>query len=262
MRETTLIFILTLLLIVFGMLVACGGDKDEPTADGDQPVVDGDEPADGDPDPDLDPDPDPDPEAEPEPEAELPSVSEHVGVDGGVVEHPNGAAVDIPQGALAEGTEITIEQTGIIPGEIESVGPVFRFGPEGQQFNSPVSITLPCDEGDLGALTGYWTAQGDESVWVDVGGESAGEGLWRVSVSHFSLGTVGLSVAPDGDEDIEPEPEPEGRVFRNLSFVPTGGASVSPGFSFSFSLGAPFTAAPSESANYVMKLNSIVLESD
>jgi hypothetical protein len=56
-----------------------------------------------------------------------------------------GTRIEIPPGALAQDTTITIARGGdpIVVGRAEGVSPVVRFAPAGTTFVSPVRLTLP-----------------------------------------------------------------------------------------------------------------------
>lgn len=97
----------------------------------------------------------------------------------GVVTSPSGASVTIPAAAVPAtdagevGTMVfSIEEhTSIVPtlaDGLESVGMVYRLGPEGFNFNTPVVISIPIPEGinleDVLGLTTYDAAIGSWQV--------------------------------------------------------------------------------------------------
>jgi len=53
-----------------------------------------------------------------------------------------GTRIEIPAGALQQDTEITIAPTDA-PLSQTATGPALSFGPDGTQFNTPITITLP-----------------------------------------------------------------------------------------------------------------------
>ncbi|MBI5787981.1 MAG: PKD domain-containing protein [Candidatus Schekmanbacteria bacterium] len=66
----------------------------------------------------------------------------------------NGVAVKIPAGALSENTVITIcemdeNSLSPLPSGISGIGIAIDFGPDGCQFSSPVTITIPYTDDDL-----------------------------------------------------------------------------------------------------------------
>jgi hypothetical protein len=73
-----------------------------------------------------------------------PSVSSKVPPEGGTVSIADGTSVSIPAGALAQNTTIQIsgEPNSVSINDVDLVGPVYRFGPEGTQFAQPVTVTL------------------------------------------------------------------------------------------------------------------------
>ncbi|HET9424484.1 MAG TPA: hypothetical protein VFO55_03860 [Gemmatimonadaceae bacterium] len=75
-----------------------------------------------------------------------------VGASGGSVSAGGGtASLDIPAGALASATPITVEQLEPGPADARVVGDVFEFGPDGTTFATPVTITLAFDPAALPA---------------------------------------------------------------------------------------------------------------
>jgi hypothetical protein len=75
-----------------------------------------------------------------------PSGGGTVGSNGGAVAAGDAAAVDIPPGALGANTPITITPTtAAAPDATDEVGTVYLFGPEGTQFEVPVTVTLAFD---------------------------------------------------------------------------------------------------------------------
>ncbi|MBI2787283.1 MAG: IPT/TIG domain-containing protein [Elusimicrobia bacterium] len=73
--------------------------------------------------------------------------------EGGRVETASKAAVDVPPNALEEDTEITLKRlpkdglrsASAEDGKKSAAGEAIEFGPEGTQFNTPVTIELPYD---------------------------------------------------------------------------------------------------------------------
>lgn len=72
-------------------------------------------------------------------------VKASIGPSGGTLEHPGGARLVVPAGALASTVELSIEGKPT-PGSdtlgATPVGAAFVLGPEGQQFLSPVQVVL------------------------------------------------------------------------------------------------------------------------
>ncbi len=74
-----------------------------------------------------------------------------IGLNGGSVCSPDlVASISIPAGALKTDTEISIEGTTIHPSG--NIGNVYEFGPDGTQFNKPVTITYKFIDEDLKGL--------------------------------------------------------------------------------------------------------------
>jgi hypothetical protein len=111
-----------------------------------------------------------------------------IGPSGGTVTTPDGVVIDVPQGALAAETLITVARAPNPPSG--AVGPVFELGPDGTQFSQPVTLTIPYDPAALGSTSpgdlmiatygsGGWSGQG----WalVDTGSDTV-----TAFVMHFS----------------------------------------------------------------------------
>ena len=76
------------------------------------------------------------------------TVKQVVGAAGGTLEHPTGAKLVVPPGALAADVELSItgaEAPGTGQVGAPAVGQAFVLGPEGQQFTAPLSIEVPVD---------------------------------------------------------------------------------------------------------------------
>src|SRR5579863_2275610 len=68
-----------------------------------------------------------------------------VGASGGTVSADDGTTVDIPAGALTEDVTITISANPFAPAmtQATSLAVAHQFGPEGQHFLKPISVTVP-----------------------------------------------------------------------------------------------------------------------
>ena len=107
--------------------------------------------------------------------------------DGGTVATEGGeASVEIPAGALAEDTTITI-QVEAASGEAKSS--IFDFGPDGTQFSAPVTLSIALDgapgEGEKAVLA--WQ---DGEDWIEVAGSALADGQVTGQVDHFTKFTV------------------------------------------------------------------------
>ena len=72
------------------------------------------------------------------------NISQSVGAAGGAVAASDGSSVAIPASALASDTMVSIHSTpnAAAPTSATVVGTLYTFGPEGQTFTTPVTITL------------------------------------------------------------------------------------------------------------------------
>jgi hypothetical protein len=135
-----------------------------------------------------------------------PHAAAMIGEQGGTVEVTDpqspifGARVDIPAGALARPTNITIGPVSASiapPPNIVSAGPAVKFSPEGLRFSVPVSITLPLTTVDDSALI-YEMANGTAAPAAAGDAEgpdqrlNAAERRIAYEAAHFSVRFPGL----------------------------------------------------------------------
>ncbi len=108
-----------------------------------------------------------------------------VATEGGVVATPSGkASVQIPAGALAADTEISIE---VLAKDSATEANVYDFGPDGTQFAQDVTISLDF-EGSAGAEQKAVLAYFDEDAgeWVEIPGSGLANGKVSGAVNHFT----------------------------------------------------------------------------
>jgi hypothetical protein len=113
--------------------------------------------------------------------------------EGGEVALDDGAAVNIPAGALADDTTITIESSepsNDLP-DLDSVtGLVYEFGPDGTTFEQPVELTLPLvgtPDADEEAVVSWLNT--DTNRWEDLQ-TTAGTDTVTAETTHFTLFVV------------------------------------------------------------------------
>jgi len=129
------------------------------------------------------------------------SVTASVGSEGAHVEHPDGASVDIPPGALTAKTTITIRKASqpdypSMPGAAKALSPVFSFEPHGQTFALDVVVTLKHSAG----AARIWSAQPDYPWEALPNGTDTG-GYAQSRVTHFSYFVALEGVVPDAGTD-------------------------------------------------------------
>jgi len=85
--------------------------------------------------------------------ASPPAVQQMVGAQGGTVTASDGSGAALPAGALASNVTISVTPTQSAPPPPAAtvVGTAVTFGPEGQQFAQPVTVTLSFDASSLPA---------------------------------------------------------------------------------------------------------------
>lgn len=112
------------------------------------------------------------------------------------------AQVVVPAGALAQNTEIEIEQTDAgappLPEGVVAFGPVFAFTPHGTSFAVPVSVTLPYDPASVpgGEKPRLYKTNASHSAWEQVPIGSIGATSVTAQVSSFSYFVVGSPPPP------------------------------------------------------------------
>ena len=131
-------------------------------------------------------------------------VTNSVGMQGANLEGPKGSAIEIPGGAVSSNVSVTAETaaTPAAPPEATTVGATIVFGPEGQKFTVPVTITLEVDLTKLpsGATADnivILTAPANSDVWEELGGTVIGNKV-RASTTHFSKFVPAVRKPKDG----------------------------------------------------------------
>jgi hypothetical protein len=113
------------------------------------------------------------------------SASGTVGASGGTVSLAGGPTLQVPAGALASSTSITVQDTGQTA---PSGGPIYQFTPVGTTFSQPATVQIPVPAGVTNPRI-YWTAAGSstqfDALATTVTGSTA-----SAQVTHFSLGYV------------------------------------------------------------------------
>src|SRR5262245_9925015 len=112
-------------------------------------------------------------------------VRKEIGPEGGTLEG-YGMRVDVPPGALAQVTELTLEALdGAAP--TAALSPLYRFGPDGLDFALPIHAEVTVPEDARGTL--YWSLRDNDAGFRAVGFALAGHGGGYAS--HFSDSFVG-----------------------------------------------------------------------
>jgi hypothetical protein len=131
----------------------------------------------------------------------LPSpASKPVGAPGGTVATSDGTSVSIPPGALASNVTVTVTPTpgAAAPAKATEVGTPFTFGPEGQTFTVPVTVTLAFDPGKLtGGRSAsdivIFTAPAGSSSYTALGTQVVDATHVSAATTHFSTFVAGSS---------------------------------------------------------------------
>jgi hypothetical protein len=108
--------------------------------------------------------------------------------DGGTVETESGAAaIELPADALSEDTEITIEALAREDQpDAENLGSnAFVLGPEGTEFDEPVTVTLTLDVDVPEDMTAVLAVL-EDGEWVPIEGSTMSGSSVSAEVTHFS----------------------------------------------------------------------------
>ena len=110
------------------------------------------------------------------------AAGEGIGPEGGVVVSDDGRlTLDIPEGALGDPVEITIEEVDDLPED--ALGPAYRVEPVGTVFEGPVQVVynfgargMEVDSSDVALVVergSEWTVMPDRRVYGEEGLVSA-----------------------------------------------------------------------------------------
>lgn len=134
---------------------------------------------------------------------------------GGTVADPTGKTkLDIPPGALAADTDITLS---VLPKSGAAVVDVSEFGPDGLQFLKPVTLTIKGDAALAPQGKTLAVAVNEGADFKAVGGSSYANGAASATIMHFSRYTL---VVVDGKAILQP---PATCAAARSGFTPCGG---------------------------------------
>jgi len=121
-----------------------------------------------------------------------------IGPEGGTITVGDVTA-SFPPGALESRVEITITQTNdAVPAGYVGYSPVYRFGPRGIAFASPVTISIHHTPAARAASV-IWSDSA-ETTWVELP-STDGSGFVSATVMHFSEGVAGGPELDGGASD-------------------------------------------------------------
>ena len=109
----------------------------------------------------------------------------------------DGIVLDIPPGALAADTDITltVSDGSTSPAAATLVAKVYDFGPNGTKFSKPVKLTIAFDAAKLGSKQPVVSFL-DAGKWVALSDSAATGGDVVATTTHFtSFGVVGVDAA-------------------------------------------------------------------
>jgi hypothetical protein len=116
-------------------------------------------------------------------------VTDTIGAAGGTVSHPDGVAIEIPAGALATPTTISIRRGGSVGG-----APMYLFEPEALDFDGDAvaTVSFPVAGGATDASV-YWTHTGETQPdgSYDALPTTVVSGFARAGVAYLAWGHAG-----------------------------------------------------------------------
>lgn len=129
-----------------------------------------------------------------------------IGPAGGTVSSLDGASLEIPAGALAAETTITITTTSATtPG---ALGRAYAFGPEGIVLSVPGTVKLPFDPARIpnGKTTNdlmIWSAPQGGAGFVQLAGSTVDGSRLRVPAARLSTFVIAVAPAPPASSYFE-----------------------------------------------------------
>ncbi len=142
-----------------------------------------------------------------------------IGIEGGTLAYrADGLAVvvEVPSGALAEATELTIDPHR--QRAVGAIGPMYDLGPSGLTFRKPVKVTLVHRADDLrlvrpARLALATRSSGSWQILPVAEAEPKGTAGWTTHFSPFA------TVLAEPNEDLELLGEHTGRTFSVPGFT-------------------------------------------
>jgi hypothetical protein len=124
-------------------------------------------------------------------DAGAPLGEEITAAEGGMVE-VDGAKLEIPAGALAEDTEITVRRIGKagLPDAENIASDVFELGPDGTVFESPVTLSFDFDPSETPEDKEAVLAWLDDDAWSPLPDSQIDGDTVTATTTHFSVFAV------------------------------------------------------------------------
>jgi len=134
-----------------------------------------------------------------------------VGAQGGSVTTQDGSGVTVPAGAVPANVTITVDSTpsAPTPSQGTEVGTPYTFGPEGQQFSVPVTVTLAFDPSSLPAGKTasdivIFTAPAGTSNYTPLGTSVVDSTHAAAQTTHFSTFVCIIPTEPISEDSGAP----------------------------------------------------------
>jgi hypothetical protein len=124
-------------------------------------------------------------------DAGAPIGEEITAAEGGTVE-VDGMTLDIPAGALTEDTEITVQEISKagLPNASDIASAVFDLGPDGTQFELPVTLSFDFDPSETPEGKEAVLAWLDGSAWTELADSQIDGETVTATTSHFTVFAV------------------------------------------------------------------------
>lgn len=130
-----------------------------------------------------------------------------VGPDGGSLTS-DGLKMEVPAGAVDSSVTLTAFPTDRAINGVTTASQTWTFGPEGQVFNTPITVSIAFT-GKHDAATLWWTKQGDVNTFTNLTTD-AKDGWAAAAVAHFSEGAVGDDQCGSGTDASDTGDEADG----------------------------------------------------
>jgi hypothetical protein len=131
-----------------------------------------------------------------------PGAAGSIGAAGGTVSASDGSSVQIPAGALSAPVQISATSTpnAPTPAQVTVVGTPVTLGPEGQQFQQPVTVTLVFspDKVPAGGQVVVYTAPQGSTRFTSLGGTVIDATHVQATTTHFSVFEAGVATTSAG----------------------------------------------------------------
>ncbi len=147
-------------------------------------------------------------DASPAPPAPPASPASSCGTGGCTVSEPSGSQIVVPAGALAQDTNVAINQSATgaptLPAGFTAAGQTFAFTPHGTSFAALVTVKVPFDPARVpaGATVVLLKTNAAQTGWQSVAGATVSGNMVSAQVTSLSWFAVGTLASTSGGARI------------------------------------------------------------